>query len=84
MLVHHIELLLYCCTVYLNLFLGGPGLHDPCEKELADASKDMSTQEREDLTAAAQVHDNPLFNADKNLVELCCVTYIVRVMSTTL
>ena len=37
------------------LFVGGPGLHDPCEKELADASSSLNNQEREDLTASAQV-----------------------------
>ena len=35
---------------------GGPGLQDPCEKEKTDAAQGMTTQEREDLTAAAQVN----------------------------
>ena len=34
---------------------GGTGLLDPCEKEQTDAAKDMTQQEREDMTAAAQV-----------------------------
>lgn len=36
-------------------FVGGPGLQDPCEKELTDATQEMTAQEREDITTAAQV-----------------------------
>ncbi|XP_050679500.1 spermatid perinuclear RNA-binding protein-like [Leptidea sinapis] len=32
----------------------GPGLRDPCEKELVDALGNLSAQQREDLTASAQ------------------------------
>ena len=38
----------YLCT-------GGPGLCDPCEKETVDALCEVTMQEREDLTASAQV-----------------------------
>lgn len=34
---------------------GGPGLYDPCEKEPIDAAAGLSNQEREDITASAQV-----------------------------
>ena len=34
---------------------GGPGLCDPCEKETVDSIAGMTPQEREDLTASAQV-----------------------------
>ena len=34
---------------------GSCGLLDPCEKEKTDAAGDMTDQEREDLTAGAQV-----------------------------
>lgn len=33
----------------------GPGLYDPCEKESSDASALLTSQEREDITASAQV-----------------------------
>ena len=36
---------------------GGPGLYDPCEKDPTDASMGLSNQEREDVTASAQVSD---------------------------
>ncbi|XP_028398966.1 zinc finger RNA-binding protein-like isoform X2 [Dendronephthya gigantea] len=36
------------------LLPGGPGLHDPCEKEVTDASAEMTAQEREDITSTAQ------------------------------
>lgn len=32
----------------------GPGLRDPCEKELGDALGNLPPQKREDLTASAQ------------------------------
>lgn len=47
-------LVVYISVLY-DYFLGGPGLHDPCEKEVTDAAKEMTAQEREDLTATAQV-----------------------------
>jgi len=36
------------------LLPGGPGLQDPCEKEMADATADMAPQQRDDITASAQ------------------------------
>ena len=36
-------------------FSGGPGLYDPCEKDPVDAAAGLSNQEREDITASAQV-----------------------------
>ena len=37
------------------LLPAGPGLYDPCEKEATDAASSLSAQEREDITASAQV-----------------------------
>lgn len=37
------------------LLPGGPGLLDPCEKDPADAAAALTPQEREDITASAQV-----------------------------
>lgn len=37
------------------LLPGGPGLLDPCEKEPTDASGNLTAQQREDITASAQV-----------------------------
>lgn len=36
------------------LMPGAPGIIDPCERKPTDATENMSAQEREDLTAAAQ------------------------------
>lgn len=33
----------------------GPGLQDPCEKDQRDVTGSMTLQEREDITASAQV-----------------------------
>lgn len=38
-----------------NLFLDGPGLMDPCEKNIVDALSYLTPQQREDITASAQV-----------------------------
>jgi hypothetical protein len=38
------------------LLPGGPGLLDPCEKDPSDAAGNMLPQQREDITASAQVH----------------------------
>lgn len=37
------------------LLPGGPGLLDPCEKEPTDAAGNLTLQQREDVTASAQV-----------------------------
>ena len=42
-------------TVIVVCATGGPGLCDPCEKDTVDALGSVSMQEREDLTASAQV-----------------------------
>lgn len=42
-------------TVFVVCATGGPGLCDPCEKDTVDALGSVSMQEREDLTASAQV-----------------------------
>lgn len=36
------------------LFLAGPSLKDPCEKENVDAVKNMTNQQREDITSSSQ------------------------------
>jgi len=42
-------------AVSSGIFLpGGTGLLDPCEKDKTDAASELSLQEREDITAAAQ------------------------------
>lgn len=33
----------------------GPGILDPCEKEPVDAAANLTPQQREDITASAQV-----------------------------
>lgn len=38
------------------LLPGSPGLLDPCEKDPIDAASPLSAQEREDITASAQVN----------------------------
>ena len=42
---------LFCFVV----FAGGPGLYDPCEKEAYDVTATLTNQQREDITALAQV-----------------------------
>ena len=37
------------------LLPGSPGLLDPCEKDPMDAASPLTAQEREDITASAQV-----------------------------
>ncbi len=37
------------------LLADGPGLIDPCEKRIVDAAGYLTDQEREDMTATAQV-----------------------------
>lgn len=37
------------------LLPGGPGLLDPCEKDPTDAAASLTPQQREDITASAQV-----------------------------
>lgn len=44
------------------LLPGGPGLLDPCEKEPVDASANLTNQQREDITASAQVCWPDIYN----------------------
>ncbi|MGH0171025.1 UNVERIFIED_CONTAM: hypothetical protein FKN15_060032 [Acipenser sinensis] len=43
------------CIASGILLPGGPGLHDPCEKELTDTLSKMTAQQGEDITQSAQV-----------------------------
>lgn len=43
------------------LLPGGPGLFDPCEKDPVDAAAYLTDQQREDITASAQVRLSPSF-----------------------
>lgn len=49
------------------LFTGGPGLLDPCEKDPVDAASGLSNQEREDITASAQVLVDKFTNSLKRI-----------------
>jgi len=40
------------CVICLT---GGPGLYDPCEKDPSDVTEQLSSREREAITANAQV-----------------------------
>jgi hypothetical protein len=46
----------YECLASGILLPGTPGIHDPCEKDPTDASDNLTDQEREDITAYAQVN----------------------------
>ncbi len=35
---------------------GGPGIYDPCEKVQTDAAENLKSQQREEITASAQVN----------------------------
>lgn len=41
------------------LVLDGAGISDPCEKEATDAIGHLDPQQREDITASAQVSEQP-------------------------
>ncbi|XP_045403991.1 zinc finger RNA-binding protein 2 [Lemur catta] len=43
------------CVAMGTLLADGPGLRDPCEKDQKDALEPMTPQEREDVTASAQL-----------------------------
>ena len=45
----------FVLTLFVVCVTGGAGLCDPCEKDTVDALGAVSMQEREDLTASAQV-----------------------------
>lgn len=42
------------CLASGILLPGGPGLHDPCERDPTDALSYMTTQQKEDITHSAQ------------------------------
>nr|XP_020750988.1 zinc finger RNA-binding protein 2 isoform X2 [Odocoileus virginianus texanus] len=44
------------CVASGTLLTDGPGLQDPCERDQMDALGSMTLQEREDITASAQIH----------------------------
>lgn len=49
---HHL-----CFSSASDLATGGPGLHDPCERDPTDALSYMTVQQKEDITHSAQVED---------------------------
>ena len=60
----------------------GPGLQDPCERDQMDALGSMTLQEREDITASAQVGGQPNLGprelaagspAPSPCAHLCCI-----------
>nr|XP_060485876.1 zinc finger RNA-binding protein 2 isoform X2 [Panthera onca] len=44
------------CVASGMLLADGPGIQDPCERDQRDALGPMTCQQREDLTASAQIH----------------------------
>lgn len=48
----------------------GPGLQDPCERDQMDALGSMTLQEREDITASAQVGGQPTGLPDSGQLDL--------------
>ena len=58
---------------------GGCGLLDPCEKEKTDATSNLSAQEREDITAAAQVKTTKI--TIKYFDCLCWNLMVIRVLT---
>ena len=55
---------------------GGVGVLDPCEHETVDASAAMTPQEREDVTAAAQVRQHTQTHRHGHYVCMYVRTYI--------
>ena len=48
-----------CVCFFFAFAKGGPGLHDPCERDPTDALSYMTIQQKEDITHSAQVGDGP-------------------------
>lgn len=48
----------YSQSVLPFSFPGGPGLHDPCEREPTDALSYMTVQQKEAITHSAQVENS--------------------------
>lgn len=57
---------------------GGPGLLDPCEKEPVDAAGLLNAQQREDITASAQVGS---FTSTCELVRIFCHVHVFSQIS---
>ena len=59
-LIHFIGIPFIQVTIHHIYFKGGilfpdaPGISDPCEKEPQDAFSNLNSQQREDITSAAQ------------------------------
>ena len=49
----------FLCFFFFAFAKGGPGLHDPCERDPTDARSYMTIQQKEDITHSAQVGDGP-------------------------
>lgn len=52
--------------------LGGPGLHDPCEREPTDALSYMTVQQKEAITHSAQVENLYFRAAGCSTSKECC------------
>lgn len=49
-------LFIVCCVSFWRVFItGGPGIHDPCEREPTDVLSDLSAQQADVITHSAQV-----------------------------
>lgn len=47
----------WCLCFSFAFASGGPGLHDPCERDPTDALSYMTIQQKEDITHSAQVEE---------------------------
>lgn len=47
--------LLTCFFFFLYIYAGGPGVHDPCERDPTDVLSDLSPQQADIVTESAQV-----------------------------
>lgn len=52
----------WCLCFSFAFAKGGPGLHDPCERDPTDALSYMTIQQKEDITHSAQVKDGTCHN----------------------
>ncbi|XP_042344546.1 spermatid perinuclear RNA-binding protein-like [Plectropomus leopardus] len=58
------------CIASGILLPGGPGVHDPCEREPTDVLSDLSTQQADAITHSAQV--SPLYpSAPRDEIRIC-------------
>ena len=62
----------YSIELNFNAFVDGPGLQDPCESKPVDLFKDLTDQQKENITCYAQVFY--LFNDD------CLVNKLLKVI----